>query len=167
LKRKFDEKPKQEESKKPKSDYSTVKWVEADQDDPYVFCLTEREGDIKCCWYVAGIPFMMLIDSGAEVNIISYNQWTEIKEKQGTVWDASAGSDGKNLRAYGTDKPLAVKGTFKTTIKAGDREVEAKVFVVEGGQKALLSRSTSIDLGILKLGVGVNAISSEFNKMKG
>ncbi len=122
-------------------------WIVADDEDPYnVFCFEGNEADIECV--LAEVPIEMLIDSGADVNIINYDHWEEIREKRGKVWNAIAGNGGKVLKAYGTSNSLNVKGTFMTAIKIGGKEVEARVFVVEGGQRALLSRGTAKELGV-------------------
>lgn len=57
----------------------------------------------------------------------------------------------KRVYAYGHQKPLTVAGGFSAQVKIGDKSVQAEFLVVEEKGKALLSKQTSIDLGILMI----------------
>jgi hypothetical protein len=135
-------------------------------DEEYkVFCLTERTGDIYCD--IGGIKFKMLIDSGADVDVISYSQWQRIKDEGGLIWDAVAGSSGSALKGYGLGNHIQYEGSFMTRLKIGQQEISARIFVAKNGDRALLSRPSAIGLRVLKLGPEINAVSAEFNKIKG
>lgn len=153
--------------KEKRSNERTANWIETEEEeDCYnVFCFEGGSADIECL--LAEVPVKMLIDSGADVNIINYELWGKICQKRGKIWDAKAGSGGKSLKAYGSEKPLEVKGNFMTKIKIGQREVDAHVYVVDGGRRALLCRRSAQELGVLKLGLEINKIGAEFNKIKG
>ena len=68
------------------------------------------------------------------------------------------------MYAYGSTNPLKVLGKFTTKIKIDneshdDAEVEADFYVTESKGSALLGKDTSIELGVLK--IGVNLVGGE------
>ena len=62
---------------------------------------------------------------------------------------------GKKLYAYTSDEPLQVKSSFKT----GKQSEEAEFLVVRGRGIPLFGRKTAMQLGVLKIGVGIAAVS--------
>lgn len=129
-----------------------------------IFFSGESGADIDCI--LGGVQYKMLIDSGADLNIIGYDQWLGLKKDNVKIWNPVAGSNGKILKAYATEKPMEIIGSFMANVQVGSKEVSAQFFVVKNGNRALLSRTTSQELGILKLGYQVNNLS-QFNKIKG
>lgn len=138
---------------------------EQDQNQYNVFHFGVNDADLEC--YVGGQKITMIIDSGADINIIGYGHWEELKGKKFKIWDATAGNDGKILKPYASNEPLEVAGTFMTMVSVADKKIEAKFYVVRNGSKALLSRETSQRLGVLKLGLQVEKECQELNKIKG
>lgn len=116
---------------------------------------------------VGGIPIDLLVDSGADVNLIKLETWEAMKEKKVHVIKSVKGCT-KILKGYGSDKPLAVVGSFVAEITIGSKTVTTDFFVVKGGQKNLLGDSTAKRLGVLKIGLDINQIDSAvkpFNKI--
>nr|XP_029711593.1 uncharacterized protein LOC109417227 [Aedes albopictus] len=66
----------------------------------------------------------VLIDSGADANLIRLETWEMLKAKKG----------------YGCEKPLDVVGTFEAEVIIGRRSTIAEFFVVRGGQKDIIGR---------------------------
>ncbi|XP_055633186.1 uncharacterized protein K02A2.6-like [Toxorhynchites rutilus septentrionalis] len=99
----------------------------------------------------------MFVDSGSEANLITVQTWDFLRANEINVQECVRGSN-RILKAYGNDTPLKILGFFKTIVKVGSRSVEAEFFVVSGGQRNLLGDTTSKQLGVLKVGHGVNQV---------
>ena len=93
----------------------------------------------------------ILIDSGSVSNLISLNEYEQLKS-QGLKADLSKCD--KKLFAYG-GKQLPVIGKFEVEISSGDRKVKS-TFVVTDKGRCLLGHATSKQLGVLKVGPSVN-----------
>lgn len=131
-----------------------------------VFCTGSGGAHIECM--IGGVNYMALIDSGSDLNIMGYCHWEELKKSEFKIWDPVAGSEGKVIKAYASSEELTIKGAFSTNVKVGEKTASARFYVVEKGNRVLLSRKTSTELGILKIGVNAVSITSkEFNKIKG
>ena len=93
----------------------------------------------------------ILIDSGSVSNLISLNEYEQLKS-QGLNADLSKCD--KKLFAYG-GKQLPVIGKFEVEISSGDKKVQS-TFVVTDKGRCLLGHATSKQLGVLKVGPSVN-----------
>lgn len=139
-----------------------------EQDKVYYAFYSGNETNVIEC-VVGGVKLDMLVDSGADANLISDAAWTILKSHNVTVSSCTRGSS-RILKAYGTDKPLSILGSFVALIAVGDREVRAEFLVVEGGQRCLLGDVTAKELGVLRVGIHVNRMieaSEPFTKIKG
>lgn len=112
----------------------------------------------------------MIIDSGADVNILDEISWKEAKKSGILVEDFSEESD-RTLRAYATLQPMKIKCMFWAFIEAGSKKIREKFYVVEKGQRNLLGDATAKDLNVLKVGFDVASIDTlneqVFPKIKG
>ncbi|XP_062541275.1 uncharacterized protein K02A2.6-like [Armigeres subalbatus] len=118
---------------------------------------------------IGGILVKVLIDSGADANLMRFETWKELKEKKIKIVKSAKGSS-RILKGYGSNKPLDVAGTFEAEVTIGCRSTVAEFFVVNGGLKDILGDSTAKKLGVLKVGVGVNNVNVElkpFSKIRG
>lgn len=123
----------------------------------YVFHIDE-DTVVNC--ELGGVNIDMIIDSGSKCNIISDRSWGFLKSCGVNVEDQNKGSD-KKFMAYGSQKPLTVLGTFKANIRLGPNTKPAIFYVIEGGERNLLGKDTSISLGVLKIGLSqVNAVDA-------
>ncbi|XP_055588714.1 uncharacterized protein K02A2.6-like [Uranotaenia lowii] len=135
---------------------------ESDESDAYHVFATKNEkstleirevnsnkynSKVKCL--VGGVPLEWLVDSGASVNVIDENTWRKLKDNGCKVSCESVESK-KKLLAYGNHR-LEVKGVFKTDISHGAMTVHREVYVIKGHGTNLLSKITSMDLGILQI----------------
>nr|CAH7764304.1 unnamed protein product [Callosobruchus chinensis] len=118
----------------------------------YVFQIDD-DSVIKC--NLGGVPLDMLIDSGSKTNIIDDK----------TVYDQIKNPT-KLLFAYGSSTPLKVLGSFRSKISVGNNNETATFYVIQNGTRCLLGKNTSIALGVLKIGLGINSVE-EFPKFKG
>nr|XP_029732678.1 uncharacterized protein LOC115268712 [Aedes albopictus] len=118
---------------------------------------------------IGGVQIKVLIDSGADANLIKLETWEMLKTKAVRVVKSIKGS-ARILRGYGSERPLDVVGTFEAEVNIGRRSAFAEFFVVRGGQKDILGDSTAKSLGVLKVGVEVNNVdvkAKPFAKIKG
>lgn len=104
--------------------------------------------DVVTC-YTGGVKLNWVVDSGAQVNVVSRSTWKQLKN-QGCV-AAPVKNARKCLRVYGNGK-IAVHKVIETKIATRKKSVNHQIFVVDTDQGAsLLSKKTSIDLGILEI----------------
>ncbi|XP_053686407.1 uncharacterized protein K02A2.6-like [Sabethes cyaneus] len=109
---------------------------------------------------IGGVDTKMLIDSGSDANLVTLKTWNFLKDNKVSVQECIRGS-AKILKAYGSDNPLEILGTFKTIVRVGSRSVVAEFFVVPSGQRNLLGDTTSKQLGVLKIRNVVNLLMSQ------
>lgn len=107
-----------------------------------------------------------LIDSGSPVTTIPFSIWSKLKIDNETGkaklfgWTKGGSRD---LRGYGSDKPLKVTGSFLMSISIKDYEKPTRVeeiFVVENATQALLGAEAAKAMKLLKVGVEVNRINA-------
>lgn len=118
---------------------------------------------------VGGVKIPMIIDSGADANVITENTWQKVNKAGIEVLGFSQEVD-RNLTGYATDKPMKMSGMFQAMIRAGAKEVEATFYIVEQGQRNLLGDKTAKQLEVLKVGFDVATVRNipiEFPKIKG
>ncbi|XP_055605358.1 uncharacterized protein K02A2.6-like isoform X1 [Uranotaenia lowii] len=133
----------------------------------YAFYSGNESNVIPCT--IGGIDLEMLVDSGADANLISDSVWHSMKGKQVKVKSSTRGSN-KILRSYGRDDPLIILGSFWANIIVGNKNIDAEFLVVQGGQRCLLGDKTAKDLGVLKVGLAVNQVERSlrpFTKISG
>ncbi|XP_055584846.1 uncharacterized protein LOC129737711 [Uranotaenia lowii] len=131
----------------------------------YCFHLGNNSNVLEC--NLGGVVLKMLVDSGSDINIIDQQTWDYMKTQNVQVREMTKGCK-EVIKAYGSDKPLPILGTFKGFIEIGTRSSQALFFVVEGGQRSLLGDTTAKQLGVLKVGMNVNQVDSKevFAKIK-
>lgn len=133
--------------------------------DGYLFHIGSRSmNSIKYKCILGGVPLELLIDSGSEVNVIDLKTWEGLKRQKIVVSNSKKGSE-KQLRGYGSVKPLSIVGEFCTIISSSKMQTEAKFYVVKEIGQALLGRITSMELNILKIG-DINSVDTSTGKIK-
>lgn len=118
---------------------------------------------------VGGIKIPMIIDSGADANVITEETWQKVSKAGIEVLGFSQEVD-RNLIGYATCKPMKMSGMFQAMIRAGLKEVQATFYIVEQGQRNLLGDKTAKQLEVLKVGFDIASIrntSVEFPKIRG
>ena len=92
-----------------------------------------------------------LIDTGASVNIIDSKTYEQLK---GLVQLEKCTTQ---IFAYGSSKPLPLKGRFQTTMESTRRFAVTHIYVTEGFSCGnLLSAKTAQELDIIKLANNVS-----------
>lgn len=130
------------------------------------------------CRLDSSSPIEFLIDSGADVNVIGGHDWNQLlRDSRDGLITISEVKLAKSsiLRAYATDQPMEIKYAFEAKLKVmgtNKPPILAEFLVVPHGHRSLLGRTTSSDLGLLKVGVSINSFEKSqevavFPKMPG
>lgn len=143
--RKADQKSEVRQVKVPESERESDS--SSDDDVQHVYAAGSVPEKVTC--FVGGIKLDWVVDSGAHVNVVSNDTWKQLK-KQGCAVSQEEPSN-KTLRAYGDGK-LKVQTVIKADIATRKKTVHREIYVVDNPKGAnLLSRTTSIDLGLLEI----------------
>ena len=113
---------------------------------------------------IGGVQVEVLIDSGATTNIVDEHTWKVLKSKR--VECILTAKSNKQLYAYASQEPLEVKGMFKCYVSMGNGKTIAEFQVVTGKGIPLIGRQTAVELGALKIGVDVAAVSDMAESLK-
>lgn len=107
---------------------------------------------------VAGMPCELLIDSGAQVNTLSEENFMKLKADshyREEIYNFHAQSD-RTLRPYASSDEIKVLGTFEAPLYiSDDRPVLIEKFYVVNERYSLLGRSTATRYCVLLLGLKV------------
>ena len=138
--------------------------TDEEEDVDYVF-MTKKSSvrENKITIGMGGIPVKMIIDSGCDTNIISENLWKELKQNG---LKAKPQTSKKKLYPYSSTTPLATVCSFNTTLEAGENQTDAEIVVVKEEGDPLLSRETSIQLKVLKIGLNVQNVTQNQTNTK-
>lgn len=112
---------------------------------------------------VGGVEIPMIIDSGADANIITQTVWEQMKQADVNVLNETIEVD-RMLTSYAVKEPMDIIGMFSAEIVAGPNRSFAKFYVVKGGQQCLLGDYTAKDLKVLKVGFDVGAVEGTQGK---
>ena len=130
---------------------------ENSDDEEYVFSLrnakTNHSGVVTV--KVGGVFMEVLIDSGSSMNVIDRDTWESLKKQRIRCVSERLT---KQLYAYGSREPLETIGKFAAKVEIGARQTDADFIVIKGEGRSLLSKSTAEQLGVLKIGLNVNAV---------
>ena len=93
------------------------------------FSITEGEHSEMATAQVGGVDLKMLIDSGANSNIIDEGTWEQLKVK-GVKCESQAATPDKKLYPSASSQPLPVKGSLKCTVSVCDRTTKVEVLAI-------------------------------------
>lgn len=127
-----------------------------DDDDDFVFHLCDNEdGFVNVS--TGGVKMRMMIDTGASCNVIDRNEWDRLRN-QGIKVRCQRKVD-KYLNPYGAGERIKVFLVFRAQLNYGSKSFEEEFNVIEQKGTPLLSRKTSIRLGVVSF--HVNAVNEE------
>ena len=135
-----------------------------ESDDHFTFKVSVNAVDGKCVIpeaipvTVGGVPIHIVVDSASDANLISEQMWIELKKKKIKCVSRKVN---RKLFSYSSDVPLEVIGVFDADVQAGNSNTRAEFVVMKGNEVPLLSRETALKLGVLKIGLNVNKITSK------
>ncbi|XP_015432785.1 PREDICTED: uncharacterized protein LOC107188904 [Dufourea novaeangliae] len=105
---------------------------------------------------IGGIRLNMLIDSGAQCNVVNENTWTWCRDRK-IVCETSRCVD-KNVYPYGHDTALELIGQFWCDVEVEDKKRKASFVVLKGKGRPILGYKTAKELEILRIGLRVNEV---------
>lgn len=149
--------------KKPRSQVRNIE-EEDNENTPdinYVFNINDNEM-VSCV--IGGVQVQMLIDSGCKHNLLTDKTWKMMKLAKVKVTEQN-GKPNKTFLAYGSTVPLKLIGSFRSEISIAGNTEDTTFYVVDGGTRNLLGKTTSLALGVLKIGLGVSNVGEEPQQM--
>lgn len=114
----------------------------------------KSNGSILC--HIDNVPVEFLIDSGASINTVTEDVWNVLNEKNANIFKKKFECD-RRFHAYASSEPLDVLAIFEAWIHINPSKPNtyAEFFVVKEARKCLLSKRTSEELRVLKVGLDV------------
>lgn len=111
-----------------------------------------------------GTEANLLIDSGADINVISEDDWDKLKrdfdDGKSTIFDVDY-EPKMTVSAYASTTALEVKCSFKAWVDTSARS-KPRAFttfhVIRGGRRSLLGRETARAMKLLTIGLEVNTV---------
>lgn len=111
--------------------------------------LFHLEGKRSVALDVGGVEVNFIIDTGADEDVLSIDDWKKLKQTGLKMFDVRKGSD-KFFRAYGSYKPLTVLGEVDVEVRHRNQCYRTTLFVIQDGKCSLLSGKSAEVLGIVK-----------------
>lgn len=122
------------------------------------------------CTLGGGAVIDMLIDSGAEVNVVSEGDWEILNkmhlENKCELFDLNMSSS-ISVRSFASSCNLEVICTFKTWIIATEKQKPstfAEFVTVRNGTTSLLGRRSAMEMKLLGIGLQVNRVEESGSK---
>lgn len=113
---------------------------------------------------VGGVHLRFIIDTGADEDVLSMDDWNTLKRVGFEAYEIRKGSN-QIFQAYGSRTPLTVLGEVDAMISVGDQAYRTTFFVIQDGKHSLLSGRSAERLGVVKF---LRSLSDEsFPSIKG
>ena len=134
-----------------------VEETSSDSDDDYIYLQHTAQH-----LHIGDIDTFVEPDSGASANVMDEYQFKDLKHRSQEIKELEPSRD--TLKILQSD--LTVKGVFTTTLRNINRSTQSKFLVIQGKMDcpALLSKSTLLELGILK--IDPERIPKETNELR-
>lgn len=132
-------------------------------DEVTELCDNKEALHIVACTLGGGPTMNLMIDSGADVNVLTTADWASLEENDSELFDVVR-NPSVTIRSYASSTNLTIACTFKSwvrTVAKGKPETFAEFVVVEGGTKSLLGRRTAIEMRLLAVGLEVNQVGPD------
>lgn len=117
--------------------------------------LFHLEGKRTVSATVGGVNVRFIIDTGADEDVLSVEDWKTLKRVGFNAFDVRKGSD-KVFRAYGSMKSLDVLGEVDARVAVGEKHFDTTLYVIRDGKCSLLSGRTAEALELIKFLHAVN-----------
>ena len=125
-------------------------------DGYYVFSTSDGESNTLPLM-IENEPVNVIVDLGATCNLMSEQVFDKVSKGK-----LELSKTDRKVYAYASQEPLKLSGKCMLNICVPDTQtsLKAEFFVMPGTADTLLGRSSSEELGVLKIGVTVNACES-------
>lgn len=107
---------------------------------------------------IGGVKVLVMIDSGASVNILDKKDYKRIAKQNRRVQLQKTTT---RIYAYGATTPLPLLGKLQATLETANETITGTFYVVKGSYGSLLSHDTSVDLGLISVPRSVNAVTPQ------
>ena len=94
---------------------------------------------------IDSVEINFIVDTGATVDVIDSKTYDRLKSSVKLCKSTT------KIFAYGSNKPLPLKGEFQATVESNKRYTVSVIHVVEGGSGNPLSAKTAQDLALIQL----------------
>ena len=132
---------------------------EQNREPDYAFHVFENDTPNTLMLSVGGVNMNFLIDSGATSNIVDEGTWEMLKSRRIRCTSTNAAPPGRKLFSYASTTPLDIKGSFHCEVNVGKGHTHAEFLVIRGKGTPIIGRETANQLGVLKIGVDVAAVT--------
>lgn len=104
-----------------------------------------------------------LVDSGSSINTITEHVWLKLSQSNATIHKRKYSHD-RRFTAYACNQSLEVIVVFEAWISVNESKPKcyAEFFVIQGANKCLLGKRTAEDLKVLKVGLEVQSVDTEW-----
>ncbi|XP_049292920.1 uncharacterized protein K02A2.6-like isoform X1 [Anopheles funestus] len=111
------------------------------------------------------VPVEFIIDSGSSINAVTEEVWHKLISHKAKIFKRKYQCDRK-FYAYANSEPLMVTAIFEALISVNPTKPTnyAEFFVIKGAGKCLLSKRTSEDLKLLRIGLDVLQVNPALGK---
>ena len=136
---------------------------ESSEDEIFGINLTpEEEPQVEIT--VGGQEVNVLIDSGAQCNVIHQQLWEQLKQKEAVCKSQAVN---KTLKSYGTVNKVEVIAKFWSKVELGVKSLtDVEFLVIKGKGRPILGRKTAMKLVGLKITrPEVNLVEDEFQDL--
>lgn len=108
-------------------------------------------------------PFECLLDSGADWNVVSVDDWRTLRNRRRegrAVLYGIKEAPSEFARAFGSEKKIEAQRSFHAWVEAigaNKPRCFAKFRVVQGANRSIIGRETAIEMNLLRVGLGVGS----------
>lgn len=114
-----------------------------------------RRPQPTCAVEIAGSPVKALIDTGASVNVMGCQHYKKLHPRPPLTPSSI------KILAYGSQKPLPLKGKIRVKVKARDQEVMTTCYVIDREGDILVGSHISEDLHLITFAKSVKSLQKE------
>lgn len=128
----------------------------------------DLDNDEEIMTQIGGVSIGMVIDSGCKFNMINGLDYGKLCLNNAKMFNVTY-SVHNQFKAYASDSNMKILLKFDAEIKLQNGNSEVSTFyVVENGDRSLLGKISSKQLGVLKVGFNINKIKTidEFPKIR-
>lgn len=138
---------------------TSLRASEENDESSYTFSCKSNSKFHRIDVELGGVQANFIVDSACDTNLLGRSLWESLKQRKIRCSSRVASGRDKRIYPYASQQFLKVLGIFETDICVADRKTRAEFVVVDHEVEPLLSCETSEQLGILKVGLGVNLCS--------
>lgn len=152
---------KQQFHKRQKVNYVELSSDEGEKEEPLTDFVNAIGNSLEATMFlsVGGVLMQMLVDSGCKFNLITDRTFEYLKRNEASISNIREANIG--MSAYGQKSKLTINCKFDATLALETpntgRRLTTTFYVIRGGTQNLLGRQTASEIGVLRIGLPVEA----------